>query len=262
MCDRILCPLKISIRRYCNEGNDVVSAKDMHTALKERPVKGTTASVCSVQEQHTTLEIAKIFNFNSLHNFQFTEEGLRVWKAYNVGPGKFIPWNDIVNCFQKKTDLLEEVPFFLSSARQFASTRGSNTGSGDKLYECPELSCTEEFQTQADLDLHMNMLDHHIAPLPVKECLYDKLKRDWVHHFQTLTIVGESSTGEAAAVTEPKTSALRVQMGWALHTKSASVRFSQNVRQYLTQKFNIGQDTDIGNKILHKLLRTCEPLAL
>ena len=135
------------------------------------------------------------------------------------------------------------MPFFPSTARQFASTRGSNTGSGDKLYECPELSCTEEFQTQADLDLHMNMLDHHIAPLPVKECLYDKLKRDWVHHFQTLTIVGESSTGEAAAVTEPKTSALRVQMGWALHKKSASVRFSQNVRQYLTQKFNIGQDT-------------------
>ena len=44
MCDR-LCPLKASIRRYCNEGNDVVSAKNMHTVLKERPVRGMTASV-------------------------------------------------------------------------------------------------------------------------------------------------------------------------------------------------------------------------
>ena len=77
MCDRILCPLKASIRRYCNEGHDVVSAKDMHTALKERPVRGTTASVCIVQEQTWPLEIDKIANFNSLHNFDFTQEGLR-----------------------------------------------------------------------------------------------------------------------------------------------------------------------------------------
>ena len=90
MCDRILCPLKASIRRYCNEGHDVVSAKDMYNALKERPVKGTTASVCIVQEQNSTLEINKIANFSNLHNFEFTQEGLRVWRAFNVGPGKFI----------------------------------------------------------------------------------------------------------------------------------------------------------------------------
>ena len=36
MSERILCPLKASIRRYCNEGHNVVSAKNMHTALKER----------------------------------------------------------------------------------------------------------------------------------------------------------------------------------------------------------------------------------
>ena len=36
--DRILCPLKGTIRRFCNEGHDVFSASDVHTALKERPV--------------------------------------------------------------------------------------------------------------------------------------------------------------------------------------------------------------------------------
>ena len=49
--DRFLFPLKASIRRYCNAGHDVVLAKDMHIALKERPVRGATASVCIVQEQ-------------------------------------------------------------------------------------------------------------------------------------------------------------------------------------------------------------------
>ena len=89
MCDR-LCPLKASIRRYCNEGNDVVSAKNMHTVLKERPVRGMTASVCIVQEQNSPLEINKIANFSNLHSFEFTQEGLHVWRAFNVGPEKFI----------------------------------------------------------------------------------------------------------------------------------------------------------------------------
>ena len=48
MCDKILCLMKAAIRRYCNEGHDVVSAQDMYTALKERPVKGTTATVCAI----------------------------------------------------------------------------------------------------------------------------------------------------------------------------------------------------------------------
>ena len=33
VCDRILCPMKSAIRRYCSEGNDVLSANDMCTAL-------------------------------------------------------------------------------------------------------------------------------------------------------------------------------------------------------------------------------------
>ena len=48
VCDRILCPQKASIKRYCNEGHDIITAEDMHTALKERPVGGTTASVCTI----------------------------------------------------------------------------------------------------------------------------------------------------------------------------------------------------------------------
>ena len=73
ICDRILCPSITSIRRYCNEGHDVVSAKDMHNTLKKRPVRGTTGSVCIVQEQNSTLEISKIANFNNLHNVEFTQ---------------------------------------------------------------------------------------------------------------------------------------------------------------------------------------------
>ena len=75
------------------------------------------------------------------------------------------------------------------------------------------------------------------------ESLYDKVKRKWVHHFQSWSLEGESSTEQVAVATEPLASASQLPMGWALHKRSVSVRLSQNIRQYLTKKFNIGRDT-------------------
>ena len=104
-----------------------------------------------------------------------------------------------------------------------------------------KLAATEEFQSQADLDLHMNLFDHRAMPQPVNECLYDKLRRDWVEHFQILTLQSESSSGATTAETESLTSTSRLQVGWAFQKKKhTSVRFSQQVRQYLIRKFNIG----------------------
>ena len=42
--DRILCPMKSSIRAYCNKGHDGLPAVDMRDALTQHPVKGTTAA--------------------------------------------------------------------------------------------------------------------------------------------------------------------------------------------------------------------------
>ena len=148
MCDRILCQLKASIRRYCNESHDAVSAKDIHTALKERLVRRTTASVCIVQEQNSTLEINKIANFSNLHNFEFTQGGLHLEGLYNG--------IKIAICPQKKTDLVEEIPFFPTTARRIASAGESNDGNDGSSHQCPEPGCDEDFKTQADLDFHMN----------------------------------------------------------------------------------------------------------
>ena len=38
ICDRIICPMKQAVRRYCDEGHDIQSAADMREALLERPV--------------------------------------------------------------------------------------------------------------------------------------------------------------------------------------------------------------------------------
>ena len=93
--------------------------------------------MCIVQEQNSTLEINKIANFSNLHNFEFTQEGLCVWRAFNVGPGKFIQLIKIAIFPQKKKDLVEEVPFFPTTARRIASAGKRNDGNDGSSYQCP-----------------------------------------------------------------------------------------------------------------------------
>ena len=59
VCDRIICPLKTSLKKYCNEGNDILTATDMRTALEERPVKGATACVAEIDEVKNTLDVKR-----------------------------------------------------------------------------------------------------------------------------------------------------------------------------------------------------------
>ena len=91
ICDRILCPMKAAIRTFCNKGHDILSANDMHIALKEQQVKGTTAAVCSVDESNKNAEVRKLEGFSKFHNFSFKFEGIRVWQCYGIGSGKFVP---------------------------------------------------------------------------------------------------------------------------------------------------------------------------
>ena len=84
ICDRMLFPMKTCIVRYCNERHDILAAADMRRALSERPVKGTSASVCVADETKKTLEVNKIEGFRKLHNIQFEEKGIRVWRSYAV----------------------------------------------------------------------------------------------------------------------------------------------------------------------------------
>ena len=80
----------------------------MHTALKERPVRGCTAVVCLVNETKKDLDIKKLQQFSAMRDFSYQQDGLRVWKAFEIGPGKLIPWYTIYIKHQGATDLTTE----------------------------------------------------------------------------------------------------------------------------------------------------------
>ena len=114
VCDRILFTMKSAIPRYCCERNDVLSAKDMHTALSERRVRGTIACVCLLNETQKTPKVNKMDGFSKYHNFIFELNGIRVWTADGVGKGIVIPYQDTIVKPQGPTDLVVDVHFFRS----------------------------------------------------------------------------------------------------------------------------------------------------
>ena len=244
LCDRILCPMKVAIRRYCNEGHDIVTAHDMQVALDKRPVQGTTAAVFCVSEEKETLKMKKIANYSSLHNFEFTPDGLRVWKAYNIGTGKLISWESIILYPQEATGLVEEKPFFPTSTREmYRKTNQQKKDAEDEdSIECPNPQCMAEFHSRSELEAHLNVIGHHSPAEQVRRGLYDTLRIDWVRRFQNISLDGKRQTrheSEVESATAPEDGLLK--MGWALHKpRGGQTRFSHKVRAYLQKKFEIG----------------------
>jgi hypothetical protein len=77
------------------------------------------------------------------------------------------------------------------------------------------------------------------------ESVYDVIRREWANSFQTITskiVQASTNSGNDSGKDSGKES--NPQMGWALgRPKTGSVRFPENVKRYLTAKFDIGERT-------------------
>lgn len=256
VCDRILCPMKSCIKRYCNEGHDVLTAKDMRTALSSRPVRGTSASVCSVDECKKTLQVKKMDNFSRYHNFKYESNGVRVWKAYGVGPGKLILYDDIIKKRQNSTCLKVNIDFFpFQQARLYSPSKPNQDCQNkeeDGLFSCSEPGCQKVFRTFADLENHLDVGDHTRETPTPNHNVYDKLRREWAMHFLTVSkrqVAPASSHGETTSSQEVcgdpgRSRDEKLDEGWALHKpRTGAARFTPKVKQYLTTKFDVGAKT-------------------
>lgn len=251
ICDRILCPMKHAIRTYSNEGHDVLTAKDMRDALMQHPVKGTTAAVSNVDESKKELTINKIQNFSCYHNFSYEESGVRVWKSYGMGKGKYISYDALYTNHQGSTVLqtTESQGFYSPLEKREVKRHLENkvTKSQTPVFECSVVGCVEGFETFAQLQLHLDIGKHNIK---VKN-QYDEIKRDWALKFASVDTAGVknscssgSHTHKQAQTSQQYTVASSsLQKGWALSKPKKNVRFSQKVKDYLTARFDIGERT-------------------
>ena len=99
--------MKAHIRRYVNEKHDVATAAKMKEALESHGgVRGSRVAVAAVNLANETGGTNKIKGISKLNSFEFTEEGIRSWSAYQIGPGKLVSceitgedWIEVVTTF-------------------------------------------------------------------------------------------------------------------------------------------------------------------
>ena len=218
VCDRILCPMKSSICCYCDEGHDINCAANMRTALFERPVRGVSASVCVIDEKKNNLKVNKIDGFSKLHNFTYDDKGLRVWRAYDIGPGKLIPFDDVVVEHQEATGLIvqENGDFFtmrnarhlhVSTPEIYDTEEPTEEG---HLFECPEPGCQKAFKSFCELEVHVEIGNH--GNTPMSESFYDRMRREWAKRFSTVDLVQMVVQAAVAFAAQKKRQTRRLQI--------------------------------------------------
>lgn len=248
ICDRIICPLKSAVRTHCNEGNDVLNALQMQTALLQHPVKGTMSSVNKVNESVTPLETTKVKQFSAYHNFQYEKSGITVWKAYGIGKGKKLT-NEMIYVTHQQSTSIQVIQGFQGVDSTGRTLKRKEDACGlpdvkdDCLFECTEQGCNYSCKTFDQLELHLDVGEH--SRFVNNESVYDVIRKEWSKKFKTID-VNTSEESKQGSV-RSKTGVTHLNEGWALSkAKTGSKRFSTNVREYLVQKFEVGEKT--GNK--------------
>ena len=141
---------------------------------------------------------------SALNNFLFEERGIRVWKAYKIGPGKLVPWKDSQSDGGSPIVLEElESPvqspqssFKIIKPRQEATQTNTVTTSekdtatqgvedeeakveANGLFTCPEVACIRTFQQSSSLQASAYLdAGRHKRALE-KETLFDKARRGY-----------------------------------------------------------------------------------
>ena len=246
VCDRRIASMKTHIRRWVNEGHDVTTAEEMKIALQSHGgVRGCRFAVVEIDKTKVNGEVAKIPGISFLNNFQFYEDGFRSWKAYQIGNGHFYSYASLITKAQENTELRVVVPFSPQPNYLGAfAVHSLETPQAEGLFSCSEQGCVKMFSTFDDLQKHLDG-ERHVF-IGEQDTAYDVIRKKWA---AILSGVSSSKQGPVPPVERSSNGAgvvgenERVLKGWALKTVKRSSRMSENVKGFLTEKFNHGAQT-------------------
>jgi len=203
ICDRRIAAVKSHMRRFLNEGNDIHSAMDMKTAIESYGgVKGCFAAVVEIQESCQNMSKHTMTGVQAFTNFSFETTGLRVWKAYNIGPGKLFTESQLkaFGTPQGPTQLVTKKPFSqpkeqvgvymsMASTRTRQSPVASEQASQPQdaaqcsseepvvCFPCTEEGCIKVYQSYHTLQKHLDLCNHLLQ--------FVAIKLKWVRNMQT-----------------------------------------------------------------------------
>ena len=95
-CDRRAASIKAHVRRYINEGHDVLTAHDLKEAmLSHGGMNGVRVALVTAAANKPQEVPGRWEGISSLNNFHYQDGCVTVWKAHDIGQGKTIPWSQL-----------------------------------------------------------------------------------------------------------------------------------------------------------------------
>ena len=197
----------------------------------------------------------------ALHNFSYENGGLRVWRVYDIGPGKFYSAVRLARFGtpQGPMELVTLEPFSrphieAGTYQQHVEPASASSELGplkelplpiqseqeSETFSCQEEGCIKTFKSFAALQKNLDV-GKHIVKL-AKESAYDEIKRKWTEACHSVGggyVRGQTS----ASSSENQSPASQVEHGWALRRTRKSVVFSEKAKSHPLDLFWMGEET-------------------
>ena len=250
-CDHKAAHIKTHMNKYLNSGKDIESPEQMMSAMESfEGIPGLKVVVCSLLPSAGCVA-GKWDSVSLINNIEYADKTMKVWLAYNTGPGKVLPLSDFVLPLSVPTIIhkneTEGVVSFVkvkarirkrkgqhdeenSSETDDETERGGDEQSSisSNLFPCPEQGCVKSYQRYSSLEKHLHCGSHHYAL--EHETLYDKAMKSYAARLEE----GASKNPEPVQSADlPQFEANpELAKGWALKSSGKKKRFFQKNRKH------------------------------
>ena len=255
-CDRKAASIKSHMHIYLNSGHDIETPEQMTNAIRSSSgVPSLSVTLCD-SITSPSMDSYKIDGVSLLSNIEFSEEGIRAWRAYGVGTGKLIsqipeaPLSNrlpsLVVCQAHPSSFSSGVkrraygahPSGIRGTDEKTETEEEHSASYEALFTCPEEGCTQTFLRHSSMMQHLDCGTHKRAL--ENETLFDTAAQEYAEQLegQAMVVPVVSTVSTRAGLTDMQ------PMGWALKPRATRrTRFTANQKSYLSTKFKLGEQT-------------------
>ena len=251
-CNRNAATIKSHMHLHLNEGNDITSPEDMMKAiLLSGGVPAMAVTLCGPPDI-PDMPTLKLDGVSQVSNVKYSDDGIRIWKAYKIGPGKLLPSKDLQLPIESQIPSLSVIK---TSDGQFTPIKSKNqkpretvateeppsaqseAGEPNALFSCPEEGCTMTFLRHSSLEQHLDCGKHKFAL--ERETIFDKAILSYAEKLEG-QLIGIPYLDVSGTKTTVQDKRENVPMGWALRSSPGRKRrLSKNQKEYLLQKFQI-----------------------